>query len=1101
MVWIMINVAIVSTIGWLLSLLYRRSSARRHLILLTALFACALLPIAAIVRQETEWTLFAIRTIPGQDIPEINNALATGDTPGKRDPELNESTRAIHPTDTATAQNQRSNDIAENETAKNELPNTELHAAKADASPIEERVSRRSTTGAGRGFWLDWKQGLAIAYSVVAGCMTLRLLAELLTLQWLRRRAITIDELAGGTTVSEANVLVPIAAGFGKPTVILPCGFSRAFAGDKLRDVLAHENEHLRRRDHWVMLLQGVVAALYWPIISIHFLNRLLNRAREELCDNAVLAQREPAAYAETLLAVAENLSRRHAFAEQLPPSITPSIMGRGELEQRVCSLLDSRRDPRTRVSRWVRCTAAVFLMSSVAFLGTTRVVAVTPERPTQKPASPSADGADDTPQSKPPNPKDDIEWTKVPTVDLEDATMHRGIVLGPDGMPLPGAAVYAASTIELFDLTDAADVSVKDLGTVRAVTDAKGRFEFVAKDLTWITSSLERKRWETILVATKDGLAPGWLKTWGADRSFRSHWHPSQSREVLLRVRPKATLTGQFFIEKDKPLVGARIRLKGLMAPTDYDLEKHVNLREKKALGLFQSISYAESINRPWILPKLGVEVTTDGDGRFELPGMPEGFIASLEITHRDSVTTRIRAAIRPIEPVYRKPDALNPNGTPLLTLYGSGFKATMAKGVILRGKVTGYQQNSVGAGVLVALSNHNAQDGMYGQRFKTDADGRFELTGLSSQPQAYEVAFAGSFDAPFGSRRQKIVPGEDADVKLAQAVRYRLKLLDRAGMPVEREVSSDIVQTIPGLVRRDIKSRFNDAVRVAPGVYEGIVPIGPGVVLVKRGAKADRPAAVDPKAFFAPKRTDWTVAEERYSFGDAWRIARQAVVTTEALSVAKNQVHDQLDFAAIIFTKANASDGLLELTATVNSDPPVVVALVDEDGETVRGTSIDRQLKRYNGKDLPATLSVYGLHPKREEFLLFRHEERGLIGTISTTWTDQRLRVVMRPAAKLVGRFVDESGDVNFDFGVRVKGMGVPPDTFVAGRRNQTREEPGRRMGEFQLVVPPGIALRGEFIRKAIDRTTRPPAGVAFGPLIPKPGETLDLGDLSVP
>jgi hypothetical protein len=276
--------------------------------------------------------------------------------------------------------------------------------------------------------------------------------------------------------------------------------------------------------------------------------------------------------------------------------------------------------------------------------------------------------------------------------------------------------------------------------------------------------------------------------------------------------------------------------------------------------------------------------------------------------------------------------------------------------------------------------------------------------------------------------------------------------------------------------------------------------VPIGPGAVLVERGARTDRPAAVDPKAFFEPGRTDWTLEEERYAYGDDWRIAQSAVVTNEKLAAGKNWTHDQLDLAAVVFTGAQTNKDVLELSATVYRDPPVEVTLVDEAGEPVSGARVERQLKRYDGDELPAKFLVHGLHPQRAELLVFHHEKRRLIGTLSNTWTGDPVRVVMRPAATLFGRFVDKSGEPNFDFGVRLLGEGVTPDTFVAGRMRQTTEKPGERPGEFRLTVPPGVNLRGEFVRK-MDWLARPSVGTAFGPLAPKPGETVDLGDLAVP
>lgn len=730
--------------------------------------------------------------------------------------------------------------------------------------------------------------------------------------------------------------------------------------------------------------------------------------------------------------------------------------------------------------------------------------LALVPARGEEETSAP-ADSPEATTSAAPaaiPRPNDNIQWTGIPKVDPENPTLHRGVVLGPDREPLAGAKVYAASTIELLDLAEADEVDASDLGPVRAVTDEKGRFEFTAPDLTWVTPAGERKRWETLLVATKEGIAPGWLETWGEDRSFRSHWNPSLGREIAVRTRPPATLTGRLLLEGGKPLAGANVWLTGLMAPHDYDLEEHISQEEEQPIGFMSTIDYAEALWRPSVLPGLKTETTTDEEGRFRLPGLPERFIARVEVTHPKADTTSLRVALKAIQPVYRKkPFQEEKETTP--TLYGSGFTAELSKGAVLKGRVVIH--NFLGpqppvAGVIVALANHNAKDGMSGQRFKTDADGRFEVTGLRKNPRGYELAFVGSFAAPVVSSRQRIVPGVEAEVKLRPAVPYRIKLTDPEGNPIERDVYSIEVQERPGSVRHGIKSRFNEPVRVAPGVYEGIVPTGSGAVVVDRH-KADRPAAVNPKAFFAPGRDDWTRREQRYVYGDAWRIARVAVKDTERLAVSLNPMLEQLELAAVVFTNARQDDGVLELAATVHPAPPVEVTLVDEEGKPVAGASVTRQLERGNAGDLPATFAVYGLHPERAEMLVFKHQKRGLIGTLSTTWTSEPIRVVLRPAATLIGRFTDGTGELNFDFRIRVLGEGVMPDTYLGSRLFNPTDVPGERKGEFRLVVPPGLEVRGEFVRKTPYSVARPSVGTAFDPLIPKPGETVDLGDLVVP
>jgi hypothetical protein len=962
-----------------------------------------------------------------------------------------------------------------------------------------------------------------VAYAAVAIGLLVRIVANLVAVVRLKRLAVVVDTFDGDIPVAEADVVIPLALGFGRRMIVLPRGFRESLSAVELRDVLAHEAEHLRRGDHWVMLLQGLLAAAYWPIVTVHLVNRALTRAREELCDNAVLAGRDPALYGQTLLTVAERVPRGSAFAARL----APSVVGGGELERRIAGILDIRRDRRTQVGRPVRWTVAIGLLAITALGVTTRVVAVAeePGSPLKKGTVPL--GSIDLPQEnhllerdsplfqqaarqKPSTPTASdnrapvqpakIQWTGIPKVDLENPIVHRGVVLGPDGKPLAGASVYAASSIELLELAAADKVDAKSLGPVRAVTDAEGRFEFNAENLTWLTPAGVRKRWETLLVATKQGIAPGWLKTFGDDRSFRSHWNPHASTDVAVRTRTPAKLTGRLLLKGGEALAGARVHLTGLMAPFDYDLDSHIPRQEQKPPALFSGIDYADYLYRPWVLPGLTTGTKTDNEGRFEFAGLPEGFIGLIEITHPQAVTTSPRVAIRPIEPVYRK--RFENLGEPELVLYGSGFTLELEKGAVLRGQAVSevWGSDKKAAGVTVGQANHNDLEGMSGQRFTTDADGRFEVTGLEDRPEGYELAFVGSFAAPWRGHRETIFAGREARIQLTPAVPYRLTLTDPQGNAMDRQVYSIAVQQVPGSIYRDAKSRFNVPERVAPGVYQGIVPAGSAAVLVERH-KNDRPAAVDPKAFFAPGRNDWTLEEERFAYGDSWRIAGVGVSTTDRLAVNTNPLYEQLELAAAVLTKARPEDGVLELAAVVQSDPPVEFALVDEAGEPVEKAHIVRQLTRYDAEGLPATFSVYGLHPERAEFLKFRQEERGLIATLKTTWTGEPVKVILRPAATLRGRFVKKPGELDFDFGARITCAGVMPGTYVAGRMFNTTTKPGERAAEFELVVPPEVELRGDFVRKTADLLTRPTVGIAFGPMTFKPGEIVDLGDIVVP
>ena len=693
------------------------------------------------------------------------------------------------------------------------------------------------------------------------------------------------------------------------------------------------------------------------------------------------------------------------------------------------------------------------------------------------------------------------IEWTEVPKIDREDPTLQRGIVYGTEGKPLAGARIYAASNIVLFEIRQPHEVTLKDLGEVRAETDKLGRFEFHTPDLTWLPASGKRKRWEAFLVATKDGLTSGWIKTFGEDRSFRSHWNPHISKDVAIHLSEPGTVHGTLLAPNGNPLTNAHVTIKSIDTPRGRDLDKHIEkLREKTIPSSFGSgPGYQETVTRPWLIPNLKTEATTDANGHFRIDGLPKDNIVRLELTHPDIRTPTVSVAVRDMEDIIREAHEFDDEARTVLR--GSGFRFQTEAGVTLRGRVTvsGLSQGQSVAGATVALANHNAADGMTGKRFKTDADGNFVITGLGPDyhDPGYRIAVVGSFQAPIQSARFTVHANQKAKLKVSRAIPYRLKLADAQGKPIDRKVYSIAVQSVPGTIRRGPTHRYDVAVKVAPGTYEGIVPNGPGAVCVERGSRRDRPVLVDPKEYFQSGRKDWTAVEARYAYGDQWYIAKPGVVTTPDLAANPNRLVSQLDLAVAILTKPG-KEVPLELSATVHKDDPTQVTLVDDDGTQVVGARLRRQLKRYNEDELVGTLPLHGLHPTRAEFIEFFHEERKLIGSLRTTLTDQPVTVVMRPFATITGSIVDRDGKPTSEFGILVDGL-VKPFTYLG---NYVRDSGDVKKGTFALKVAPGETYSGQWMRRTHRQfDPRPLIGEAFAPVTPKPGEVIDLGNLVIP
>ena len=100
----------------------------------------------------------------------------------------------------------------------------------------------------------------------------------------LKRRVCTATLLHKGVKQSE-RVVSPFVLGVFRPVVYLPYGIS----GDDLEHVLAHEQAHIRRRDHWWKPVGFLLLSVYWfnPLMWVAYV--LLCRDIEAACDEKVI--------------------------------------------------------------------------------------------------------------------------------------------------------------------------------------------------------------------------------------------------------------------------------------------------------------------------------------------------------------------------------------------------------------------------------------------------------------------------------------------------------------------------------------------------------------------------------------------------------------------------------------------------------------------------------------------------------------------------------------------------------------------------------------------------------------------------------------------
>lgn len=154
------------------------------------------------------------------------------------------------------------------------------------------------------------------------------------------------------------SLTLPIVTGVFRPKVILSSAMVEQSSEEELHIVMSHECAHIARRDLWISLFQRFLTIVYWPHLFVHIINRHLSRAREELCDNHVLAVTSATAYAKTLLRLGEG-----AIDSRTKTPALPWIGRHWPLEERVSDLLNPNRRTETRVSRGIAFVSSIALL------------------------------------------------------------------------------------------------------------------------------------------------------------------------------------------------------------------------------------------------------------------------------------------------------------------------------------------------------------------------------------------------------------------------------------------------------------------------------------------------------------------------------------------------------------------------------------------------------------------------------------------------------------------------------------------------------------------------------------------------------------------
>lgn len=92
--------------------------------------------------------------------------------------------------------------------------------------------------------------------------------------------------------------------GVRRPVLMWPLGLSQILSDTEIVAIMAHECEHVRRRDNLTVLIQTFVEVFFWFNPMVWLIGEKMIDERERACDERVLEGAEPRTYADCILKV-----------------------------------------------------------------------------------------------------------------------------------------------------------------------------------------------------------------------------------------------------------------------------------------------------------------------------------------------------------------------------------------------------------------------------------------------------------------------------------------------------------------------------------------------------------------------------------------------------------------------------------------------------------------------------------------------------------------------------------------------------------------------------------------------------------------------------
>ncbi len=478
----------------------------------------------------------------------------------------------------------------------------------------------------------------------------------------------------GPELVVSNRVTGPLAAGFWRPRILFPEQLIRQITADHARDIVLHELAHIVRRDQFVVLIQNLVAALFWfhPLVS--WLNRCLARSREEICDNHVIRTTDRTTYSRNLLTLAQMIQP----VRQLQGTVG-LFNSHWRLEQRVAGLLDANRNLRTHMT-WIGrafVVGLVFSMIVAISLGTlTSAAAQQPNVAADKPVL-----ADQTQRPDKPAVAD-----KAPPNPAPSSNLVQGRILNDKGEPVVGARVSLGAS-RMF----------KQWGTgktiLATVSDENGRYQFN------LSGHTAQHYMGATVIAHSIGMGLAW-------RSIEF----GPAADIDLTLHPQQSIQVQFTDSQGTPAPKLSVRRYGIFSANRTD---KLWFPDEPSVGKSVYPPLQSDANGvmtlPNIPPELGVELVVQSTEQFA----PQSFALNTGLPEeRPQNDATYRSTVKNTEP-------------------GKITKIPLAAAQIFEGVVLLGSSNRPAANAKISIwaSQQDQHGSMISVNSQTDANGRFRL------------------------------------------------------------------------------------------------------------------------------------------------------------------------------------------------------------------------------------------------------------------------------------------------------------------------------------------------------------------------------------